>query len=68
MWLQSSWGQEPSGGSCVVFGCPEFFCLDISLGGGWRKAVSHMTAPRGPVLDPADIFQGGVVPGPSGDA
>jgi len=36
----------------VLFGCLEFVGrLLISLG-VWRKAVSRIAAPRGPVLDP----------------
>ena len=47
---QKSWGLRGSGGVGLVFGCLDFFgCLDISLG-DWRKAVSLMMAPRGPVL------------------
>ncbi len=49
------------------FICLGFIGVRVSLG-DWRKAVSHMAAPRGPAGDRLRHFSAGVVPCPSGEA
>ncbi len=61
---------EGSGSFGVVFGLEFFEFLVIRLGGslGWRRAVSRIAAPGGPVLIHRRSPTEGVVLGPSGDA
>ena len=62
-------GLEGSGTlDSFLFDCSEFVgCPVISLG-EWRKAVSRIAAPRGPVLDHQGYSSEGLVLSPSGDA
>ena len=49
------------------FICLGFIGPGVSLG-DWRKVVSRMAAPRGPVVDRLRHFSAGVGPCPSGEA